>query len=252
MVERTPIKRWAWLGLAALLVALGVLTAFNKPAFEEVPASGTAMPAIDSCHIIGIDVSHHQGTIKWQEVSHWNDVPIRFVYIKATEGATFKDPRYSHNIQKAREQGFKVGSYHFFRCGSTADAQFANIKNSVKKDQQDMRVIVDIEVIKRQNIKRYKPQFKRLLKLLEQHYGHKPIIYTYERFFNTHFGPEFKEYPLIIAKYQPFLPELNHGHNWTAWQFSQTGKVKGINGHVDINVLHEEAELEHLLASAHH
>jgi hypothetical protein len=24
--------------------------------------------------------------------------------------------------------------------------------------------------------------------------------------------------------------------------------VKGINGHVDINVLHEEAELEHLLA----
>ena len=228
------------MGAAAfgLLAVWGVLVAFTS--------SGAW--SLHDDPIIGIDVSHHQGVINWDEVTHWNEHPIQFVYIKATEGATFKDPRYAKNLAAAREEGFKVGSYHFFRCGSTAEAQFENIKKTVKKDQQDLRIIVDIEVIKRKNIKQYKPRFKKLLLLLEKHYGHKPIIYTYERFFNTHFGPEFKDYPLIIAKYQPFLPDLRHGQTWTAWQFSQTGTVKGIQGHVDLNVVHQDAGLGHLLA----
>ena len=60
----------------------------------------------------GIDVSRHQGRIEWQKV------PIRdisFVYIKATEGATYTDPYFHYNIKGAAEAGFKVGAYHYFR-----------------------------------------------------------------------------------------------------------------------------------------
>ena len=59
----------------------------------------------------GIDVSHHNGKINWKEVA--KDKKIQYVYIKATTGATRVDERYASNVKNARENGLKVGSYHF-------------------------------------------------------------------------------------------------------------------------------------------
>jgi len=36
----------------------------------------------------GIDVSHHNGNINWEQVPE----DVEFVYVKATEGATYVDP----------------------------------------------------------------------------------------------------------------------------------------------------------------
>ena len=51
----------------------------------------------DKQESFGIDVSHHNGKIKWEEVSD-----VEFVYVKATEGATYVDPMYQQNIKGAR------------------------------------------------------------------------------------------------------------------------------------------------------
>ena len=45
----------------------------------------------------GIDVSHHNGKINWEKVTD-----VEFVYIKATEGATYVDPLFQQNIKGAR------------------------------------------------------------------------------------------------------------------------------------------------------
>lgn len=42
----------------------------------------------------GIDVSHHNGKINWGQVPD-----VEFVYVKATEGATYVDPMY-HNLKQ--------------------------------------------------------------------------------------------------------------------------------------------------------
>jgi len=42
----------------------------------------------------GIDVSHHQGNINWRTVAQ--NKKIQFVYIKATEGKTYLDPKPTH------------------------------------------------------------------------------------------------------------------------------------------------------------
>src|SRR6056300_850552 len=76
--------------------------------------------------IYGIDVSHHQGNIKWSSVKKWNKHAIQFVYIKATEGATYQDPKYHYNISQASKHGLKVGSYHYFRTTSPVERQLAN------------------------------------------------------------------------------------------------------------------------------
>lgn len=58
----------------------------------------------------GIDVSHHNGYIHWGKVKH---AGIKFVYIKATEGNSFRDPRFTHNYNGSRRHGILRGAYHF-------------------------------------------------------------------------------------------------------------------------------------------
>ena len=51
---------------------------------------GVCLPVNYKVH--GIDVSHHQGTIDWQAVkaTETQNYPIRFVFMKATEGGDYK------------------------------------------------------------------------------------------------------------------------------------------------------------------
>ncbi len=58
----------------------------------------------------GFDVSHHQENINWKKIS---PKKFQFVYLKATEGGDYKDPKFQENWLKAREHGFHVGAYHF-------------------------------------------------------------------------------------------------------------------------------------------
>ena len=67
--------------------------------------------------IHGIDISHYQGEIDWEKLRNNGMIekcPVRFVMIKATEGATKKDENFDDNFYQAREYGFIRGAYHFW------------------------------------------------------------------------------------------------------------------------------------------
>ena len=100
-------------------------------------------PANDPTY--GIDISHHQGKIDWQKVNNWQGHRISFVYIKATEGATFIDHMYETNVKGAQENGFLIGSYHYFRTTSSPQKQFNNFIKVVDKDLQDLIPLIDVE-----------------------------------------------------------------------------------------------------------
>ena len=55
---------------------------------------------------------------------------IDFVFIKATEGGTFKRQKFIDNIRLAREAGLKTGAYHFFRFDTRlhAGAQLSQLR----------------------------------------------------------------------------------------------------------------------------
>ena len=114
-------------------------------------------------HTRGIDVSKYQGTINWTKVA--GDSTIKFVYIKATEGASMVDPYYKTNVAKASKAGLLVGFYHVYSATSTAFKQMANIRKTVKKKDLDLIPVLDIEnkYSKGLNMKRV----DKLLELLE-------------------------------------------------------------------------------------
>lgn len=197
--------------------------------------------------IFGIDVSVHQGKIDWSKISTFQDRPISFVYIKASEGATRKDRCYDYNIDEARKTGILVGSYHFFKANREPQLQFDNFTKTVDKSKQDLVPMIDIEEIRGASESLFKQRLAEFIKLIEEHYGKKPVIYSQNSFFNRYLMGEYSKYPLMIARYHTQVPKLNENIDWDIWQFTEEGKIEGMKGYVDINILNKEkTDLEDL------
>lgn len=195
----------------------------------------------------GIDVSKHQGTIDWAQLKNYSK--IKFVYIKATEGSDYVDPRYKENIRNARKQGFKVGSYHFLSTKSSATTQFQNFIRTANREEQDLLPVIDIEVTGRWSSQQLRDSLKVFADLVEDYYGCKPLIYTSEKFFTKHLGRAFADYPLFIAKYSNIQPNI--GYRWIMWQFSDCGvfkpAVKGNAGEVDLSRFNKGCSINDIL-----
>lgn len=183
----------------------------------------------------GIDVSKYQGNINWTRVA--KDSTIRFVYVKATEGTTIKDPYYRNNITKAKKAGLLVGSYHLYSSKTTAYQQMANIRSVVKKKEQDLVPVLDIEGhhVGRLNMERV----NKLLELMEKEYGVRPVIYTSEKLYKTHFASnKYSKYHIFIANYRGYPTT-----RFTLWQYTETGHCPGISGYVDFIRIHRKHSL---------
>lgn len=147
----------------------------------------------------GIDVSHHQGEIDWKEVAR--DKRIQFVYIKATQGTTIRDDRYRSNIRGARRHGLKCGSYHYLSSMSPVRAQFNRFKAVVKKRQQDLIPMVDVEKegVKGWSGRQLRDSLRLFCRLLKDHYGKSPLIYSHFNFYNEQLAPWFNNYFLFFS-----------------------------------------------------
>lgn len=185
----------------------------------------------------GIDVSWYQKKIDWRATAR--DKKVTFVYVKATEGGRLQDGNYRYNVENARRHGVKVGSYHFLRPETPVKQQFDNFKARVKKHEQDLIPVIDIEDVPELGVY-WKPQQARdylsdFAQLVQKHYGCRPMIYTSNKFFVDYLGRAFADYPLFIARYGTAEPAPQNGAKWVLWQFTRNGRVDGIDHVVDLS-----------------
>ncbi|WP_298948899.1 GH25 family lysozyme [uncultured Alloprevotella sp.] len=178
----------------------------------------------------GIDVSHYQGEIDWEEVVR--NEQISYVYIKATEGASLVDEYYLQNLEGARRVGLSVGSYHFYRPTIDWQIQFDNMISTIQKESQDLVPIIDIEHASG-NEEEFIDNLRQFIQKVTQYYGKKPLLYTFHNFYNRHFVGLFPDYHWMIARYRNDEPTLNDGKQYIIWQYTQTGRLSGIRGKVD-------------------
>ena len=240
LLQRLPGWAW-WMGGAAVV---GVYVFFFYYIF--VGPFGFRWRALygdvtypEGYEIHGIDISHHQGKIDWEELKEKgtiNDLPIRFIMIKATEGANRTDANFKDNFYQARENGFTRGAYHFYSVLSPAKEQAAFFIRKVKLEMGDLPPVLDVEHKPRnQTDEEFKNSVKEWLDIVEDYYGVKPIIYTYYKFKTRYLSdPVFDEYPYWIAHY--YVDKVEYEGEWKFWQHTDVGRLPGIRGPVDFNI----------------
>ncbi len=59
----------------------------------------------------GVDVSHWEGKIDWDEAAHW----IPFAYFKCTDGLSLFDNTYLPNKNGCQAAGLPFAPYHYFQ-----------------------------------------------------------------------------------------------------------------------------------------
>lgn len=212
---------------------------------EQAPAPPAFTP--ESVVYNGIDVSRHQGKINWETIK--KNPKVQYVYIKATEGSDLIDDSYRYNIREARKAGLKVGSYHYLSNKSSATTQFRNFATTAVREEQDLIPVIDVEVCKQWTPQQLRDSLMLFAKMVEDYYGCKPIIYTYETFYRSYLGKAFAHYPIFIAKY-PKTPNEKpniEGAKWVMWQFSEKGRIPGINGNVDLSRFNTGRSLNDIL-----
>ncbi|MGG1618163.1 GH25 family lysozyme [Paenibacillus sp. NRS-1782] len=199
----------------------------------------TSPPVIFSDgHAQGIDVSHYNGNIDWQQVAAAGKT---FAFIKATEGITYQDNQFLANVQGARDANILVGAYHFLNATTTDGArqEAANFARAIESagGSLDLPPVMDYE----NNPKGLTPaQISEVahafLDETEKLTGRLPIVYT-GNVFASKFDPTFSMYKLWVARYSTTQKPtaVPAWDNWWAWQYSSTGSVPGIRGNVDLN-----------------
>ena len=239
--------------LFGIIIALSCITIFQTEFMSRLKykISSKTEQNIKSKDLVGeiygIDVSHHQGKIEWEKVKKWKNKKLDFVYIKATEGATYIDKTYKTNIKEAKENDFLVGSYHYFRTTSSIENQFQNFIKTIDKSEQDLIPLIDVEEKTNWTNKEFHKNFKAFLNMVENYFGQKPMIYTVNSFYNLNLSGKYKEYHFLIGRYGENAPNMRDKTSWTIWQFSETGKVEGIPMDVDIDVINDKYNLQDLL-----
>lgn len=196
------------------------------------------IPLPEEFGAIGIDVSHYQQKINWQQVSEMNiqGDSISFAYIKLTEGVSLVDKRANDNAAGAADANIDFGFYHFFHPDISAKSQAVFFCQNKKEFSDSLRPVVDIEMDAGYKPSRIVDSVNVFMKEVEKITGIRPLIYTYESFFKDVFQNSYLKYEdFWIANYNKESEVMNRD-NIHIWQFSDKGTVNGIEGYVDLNI----------------
>ena len=195
----------------------------------------------------GIDVSKHQGEIDWEKVKDQIDFAIiRLGWIGNKENHTL-DTWFERNYNKCKELGIPVGVYVYNYCNSVDTAkQAANwtIKKLEGKTLE-LPVFIDMEDssiagIGKEKLSNICIEFNDIIAKA----GYEPGIYANRNWFDNYLNKDLRtKYTCWIAHYTN--TNQNYDEEFSIWQYTSKGLIKGISGDVDLNIIYiEEKEVE--------
>ena len=181
----------------------------------------------------GIDVSEWQGNIEWDEV---RNAGIRVAYIRASEGDNYIDPDAIRNYQGAKENGIKVGFYHYLTARNQSEAinEAKFFVSAIKGLNVDCRLAMDFESFGNLSIFEINLIAQTFLEEVERLSGKEVIIYSDAFNAANTFSEELaRRYPIWVADYYVTEPGDGRWEVWDGFQYTDEGRIAGIEGYVD-------------------
>lgn len=193
-----------------------------------------------------LNVSSQQGKINWKKVK---STGVEHVIMKASEGSFLQDVTFLYNWEMAKMNNIRTSAYHHMRALMNPEEQVANIRNTLSLTTFDTtRDLLAIFVEETGNECATPEQVAyglyRLLKGLEYNNFSNICIYCSHNYWENQVNwgiYDFSVYPLWIAWYddkidsQPLIPTTWKSVGWTIWQYSQLGRMDGIDTYVHLN-----------------
>ncbi len=202
-----------------------------------------------------IDVSTHNGDIDFRRVkaAGIDNVIIRCGFTGYGRSHTLnKDARFEENYRKAKEAGLNVGAYYYAVALTEADAdrEAAFVLSLLKDKQFELPIYYDVEDVHDTSAAGVLPQnmqglskaqltaiVNRFCETVEKA-GYFVGIYSGKYWFRDELDMS------VLNRYTVWLAHWTTQTDYTGpyalWQYTDSGRVDGISGNVDMNILYQD------------
>ena len=198
----------------------------------------------DTRTLTGIDVSEHQFDIDWSRVAAdgVDFAMIRVGYRGSTAGGIYEDEYFERNIRGALAAGLKVGVYFFSQAiderEAAEEARF--VLEKIRPYEIAMPVVFDWEIVGGAQARTYSVSRRTLCDATRafcdtvKAAGYEPMLY-FTRYlgYRKYILRNLADYGFWYAEYED-RPRI--AFHFDMWQYSETGKINGIEGDVDMNL----------------
>lgn len=199
---------------------------------------------------VGVDVSYYDEDIDWRQVAAQG---VDFAVIRLGgrgwgAGRLYEDTRAAQYLHNAREAGLQLGVYFYSTaCTEAEAAQEARVVlRTLGGTPLELPVFIDVEesgeypegrsdLLTREERTRAVESFCRVIEAA----GYEAGVYSGHYYFNSALYPQaLGERTIWLANYS--LARYNRvpsSLDFSIWQFTDAGVVKGIPGYTDLNVI---------------
>lgn len=190
---------------------------------------------------IGIDVSKWQGNIDFDKIKA---AGVEFIIMRVGTGLGFDaesivDPYFIRNMEEAKRAGIPVGIYYYSYASSVEDAkeQASWVVEQVKPYDIELPIVFDWETwsyfnglnLSLYDINNIADTFLSEVK----NAGYDAMLYSSKYYLQNIWN---LDYPVWLAHY---TVQTDYEGKYDIWQLCQDGKIDGISGAVDIDVLYK-------------
>ncbi len=197
----------------------------------------------------GIDVSRYQGDIDWQQVAGSG---VEYAIIRlgirgyGTEGKMVLDEKFVENVQGANAAGIDVGVYFFTQAITEAEA--LEEANFVLENIQGLNItypiVLDVEKTSAKDGRMNQLSVEERTKMAKvfidriKEAGYTPMIYSNMEMWSVLI--DMSQFEDVDKWYAYYTPTIYFPYEYTIWQYSDKGRVPGIEGDVDMNISFKE------------
>ena len=198
---------------------------------------------VTSTTIRGIDVSSYQGNIDWKQVK---ESGIQFAILRSTLKSGKPDSKFIEYIKGCDDNKIDVSVYKY--SYALTENQAITEANTVISLLNGRKCKIWLDLEDESQIQLGKSGILKIanafIKTCENK-GYSVGIYCNLDWIKNYIDDSLKKYDLWIARYGKNSGQLEEKYkpnvNEKIWQYSSRGKIPGINGDVDLNILYSDS-----------
>ncbi len=223
------------LGLGTLSVSCGL----DSTEFQLSSAVSGLQKCVGKDFVQGVDVSEWQENVDWAAVARQG---YQFAYVRVSYGTEIKDAYFQKNWIGSKRAGLLRGAYQYFLPDADVQQQVDIMLSALgKMEPGDLPPVIDVEETGGLSPDRLEQKIALWVNQIREKTGLEPIIYTGAYFWRDEVASAaFLRSPLWLAHYTDVANGVCAGDpspwpRFHFWQWTDKGRVNGIQGNVDLN-----------------